>query len=83
MKFCFILAWLLCVFETDSFPVTEAIVVSVSMSVSRPFLSNKRRVGLSLFRGVSPSETGYVNPFSSFEEKPQSSFLSKGVTGPK
>ena len=53
----------------------------MSVSVSRPFLSNKRRVGLSLFRGESPSETGYVNPYSSFEEKVQSSFLSKGVTG--
>ena len=55
--------------------------VSVSVSVSRPFLSNKRRVGLSLFRGESPSEAGYLNRYSSFEEKVQSSFLSKGVTG--
>jgi len=57
--------------------------VSVSVSVSRPFLSNKRRVGLSLFRGESLSETCHVNPYSSFEEKVQSSFLSKRVTGPK
>ena len=34
--------------------------VSVSVAVSRPFLSNKRRVGLSLFREESPSEAGYV-----------------------
>ena len=34
--------------------------VSVSASVPRPFLSNKRRLGLSLFREESPSEAGYV-----------------------
>ena len=34
--------------------------VSVSVSVSHSFLSNKRRVGLSLFREESPSEAGYV-----------------------
>ena len=54
---------------------------SVSVSVSRPSLSSKRRLGLSLFREESPSEPGNVTPYSSFEEKVQSSFLSKGVTG--
>ncbi len=58
-----------------------SVSVSVSVSVSRPSLSSKRRLGLSLFREESPSEPGNVTPYSSFEEKVQSSFLSKGVTG--
>ena len=37
------------------FAMASPFSVSVSVSVSRPFLSNKRRVGLSLFREESPS----------------------------